>query len=304
MDSRTKIPDFLKGANMVKLNKTFISYIVLMFCIFLPTISFVPFPQQDTPLVIKEVLTQTSATYLGISPIIHVSFLILLILLYRYGQKMGKIVNAYFAILFIFFAFSQHIAETQNYGLVVITGNLAIIFVLGLFWMWEVYNPKNVYVFKRLSLWRYWVVPLAVLAFWFPVNADLTPNLSPLLLITSSFGVAFCPTAPVTIAILTLIYPKVNKHLLRITSFGGLIIGLFNVLSLFTMPGYTLWMFVLHTPLVFISLYGLLLPNLRIEPRAGFEPATYSCLVVFERYKDAWPRWRQPSRRHCYVIAP
>jgi hypothetical protein len=37
-------------------------------------------------------------------------------------------------------------------------------------------------------------------------------------------------------------------------------IGLFNVMSYFTMPGYTLWNLVVHTPLIFISLYGLLIP--------------------------------------------
>jgi hypothetical protein len=70
----------------------------------------------------------------------------------------------------------------------------------------------------------------------------------------------FCPTAPVVIALLTLIYPSVNKPLLRVTSFVGLIIGLFNVMSFFVMPGYPLWLLILHTPLIFISLYGLLLP--------------------------------------------
>jgi hypothetical protein len=42
----------------------------------------------------------------------------------------------------------------------------------------------------------------------------------------------------------------------------GLIMGLFNVMSYFIMPGYTLWNLVLHTPLIFISLYGLLISTL------------------------------------------
>jgi len=233
--------------------------IVLLLCTFLPPITSKPFPPQDTSLVIKEVIMQTSDAYSWLSPYIHVATIALLIALYRYGRKIGRVADAYFGILFLFFAFGQHIAVTENYGLAVITGNLAMILIVGLFWIWEVFTLQNEYVFHRLPFWRYWVIPFSVLAFWFPVNADLSPNFSPMLLLTSSFGVAFCPTAPIVIAILTLIYPKVNKPLLRITSFVGLLIGLFNAMSLFVMPGYTLWMLFLHIPLILISIYGLLI---------------------------------------------
>jgi hypothetical protein len=116
------------------------------------------------------------------------------------------------------------------------------------------------YVFQKLAAWRYWLLPFILLAFWFPMSAEAGPDFSPSLLLTSSFGVMFCPTAPVVIALLTLIYPNVNKPVLRVTSFVGLIIGFFNVLSFFVMPGYSLWLLILHTPLIFISLYGLMLP--------------------------------------------
>ncbi|MDH5438159.1 MAG: hypothetical protein OEX76_04580 [Candidatus Bathyarchaeota archaeon] len=242
--------------------KTLLIFAALFLCIFLPPVTTVPLTAQETTLVIRDVFIQTSVAYLWLSPVIHVATIILLIALYRYGPKMGRVVDAYFGILFLFFAFSNHIAMTENYGLVVITGNLVPVFIVGLFWMWEVFKPRNEYVFQRLQVWRYWVVPFAILAFWSPINADLSPNFSPLLLLTSSFGVMFCPTTPVVIAILTLIYPSVNMHLLRVTSFVGALIGLFNAMSLFIMPGYTLWNLILHTPLIFISLYGLLITRI------------------------------------------
>jgi len=74
--------------------------------------------------------------------------------------------------------------------------------------------------------------------------------------------VMYCPMTPLIVAVLTLIYPRVNIFLLRITSFVGLLIGLFNAMSFFMMPGYTLWNLILHTPLIFISAYGLLIPIL------------------------------------------
>jgi hypothetical protein len=82
----------------------------------------------------------------------------------------------------------------------------------------------------------------------------------------------YCPTTPVIIALLTLIYPRVNTYVLRTTSFVGLIMGLFNTMSYFIMPGYTLWNLVLHTPLIFISLYGLLIPILSKTNLSSQEP--------------------------------
>jgi len=232
-------------------------FIVLFLCVFLPPIASKPFAQQDSPLVIRDVITQT--TYLWLSPVVHVATILLLIALYLHGKKIGRIADAYFAVLFLFFALGQNIAVTANYGLAVVTGNLAIILVVGLFWIWEVYKPQNEYVFHRLPLWRYWVIPFAFLAFWFPLNADGSPNFSPLLLLTSDFGVMICPTSPVVITLLTLIYPRVNKRLLSVTSFVNLLIGMFNVMALFVMSGYTLYVLMLHIPLILTSMYGLLI---------------------------------------------
>jgi hypothetical protein len=243
-------------------NKTLLILFALLMCSFLPVLTASPFPQQDSALVIKEVLMKTSVAYLWLSPIVHIVTVALLVSLVLYGSKAGRVVDAFFAILFLFIAFSNHIAVTDKYGLAVVTGNLVSVLIVGLFWAWEVYKPQNDYVFKRLPAWRYWVLPFAFLAFWSPIDAQLNPNFNPLLLLNSSFGVMFCPTTPVVIALLSLIYPRVGTQVLRTTSFVGLMIGLFNALSYFIMPGYTLWNLFLHTPLILISLYGLLIPIL------------------------------------------
>jgi hypothetical protein len=244
---------------MKEAGKTLLILLVLLVCTFLPTLSAVPFAQQDSTLVIRDVFMQTSVAYLWLSPVIHVITVVLLVALYRYRSKIGRVADAFFGILFLFFAFGNHIAVTEDYGLVVLTGNLVPILIVGLFWMREVYKPLNEYAFQRLPAWRYWVLPFVFLAFWSPINAALSPDFNPLLLLTSSFGVMYCPTTPLIVAVLTLMYPRVNILLLRITSFVGLLIGLFNAMSFFMMPGYTLWNLVLHIPLIFISAYGLLI---------------------------------------------
>jgi len=242
--------------------RTLLILVVLLICSFIPVFATSPFPQQDSSLVIKEVLMKTSVAYLWLSPIVHVATVVLLIAMYFYGSRVSRIADAFFASLFLFIAFSNHIAFTETYGLAVVAGNLIPILIVGLLWIWEVYRPQNNYVFERLPAWRYWVLPFAFLAFWSPIDAQLNPDFNPLLLLNSSFGVMYCPTTPVIIALLTLIYPRVNTIVLRATSFVGLIVGLFNLMSYFIMPGYTLWNLVLHTPLIFISLYGLLIPTL------------------------------------------
>jgi hypothetical protein len=247
---------------MKKWTKTLLILAVFFICSFLPVFAALPFSQQDSSLVIKEVLMKTSVAYLWLSPSVHVVTVVLLVAMYLYGSRVGRIVDGFFAILFLSIAFSNHIAVTDTYGLAVVTGNLVPVLIVGLFWVWEVYKPQNNYVFERLPAWRYWVLPFAFLAFWSPVNAQLNPDFNPLLLLNSSFGVMYCPTTPVIIALLTLIYPRVNTYVLRTTSFVGLIMGMFNAMSYFIMPGYTLWNLVLHTPLIFISLYGLLIPIL------------------------------------------
>jgi len=252
---------------MRRKTKNVVIFVLLFLCTFLPPITSKPFHPQEISLVIGEVITQTSVAYLWLSPLVHVSTLVLLFLLYKYGKKIGRVADLFFGLLFLFFAFGQHIAVIERYGLAIVTGNLVMISVVGLFWIAEAFRPKNEYVFQRLPAWRYWVVPFAFFAFWFPVT-DTTPDFNPILLLTSAYGVAFCPTTPVIIALLTLIYPRVNIGLLRVTSFVGLLIGLFNAMSLFTMPGYNLWIFTLHIPLIVISLYGLIIPTLLTEENA------------------------------------
>lgn len=138
---------------MKESRKTLLVLIMLLICTFLPTLAAVPFAQEESTLVIRDVFMQTSVAYLWLSPAIHVITILLIVALYQYGSRVGRVADAFFGILFLFFAFGNHIAVTENYGLVVLTGNLVPILIVGLFWMLEVYKPLNVYVFQRLPAW-------------------------------------------------------------------------------------------------------------------------------------------------------
>jgi hypothetical protein len=238
-----------------------ILYVAIVLCAFLPVFTAIPSLPWDRPSVVLEVMLSSTMLYtLELRIVLHIVTLLLLGLLLLYAQRVGRIIAVYFGGLFLFQAFSQNITVTPTYGLAILTGNLVIIAITGVFWIWEAVRPRTEFAFRRLPLWRYWVIPFVVLAYWFPVGPGLLPYFHPLLLLTSDFAVTFCPTAPLVIALLTLFYPQVDLRLLRVTSLVGFLIGCFNILSAFVMPGYTLWMLFLHTPLIFISFYGLLLP--------------------------------------------
>ncbi len=245
-------------------------YVLITLSFFLPPITNVPFSQTETPEITVEVLKTVSGTFSLLSPFFHVTTALLVVLIYRYGNRFGRVFDVHFAALFVFLAFANNIAFTESYGPVVLTGNMVPMIAVALFWIWEAYRPQNDFTPRRLPTWRYWVVPLAILAFWFPVADDLSPDFSPLLLLTSDYGIFFCPTTPVVLAILTLIYPNHNPSLLTVTSLVGLILGFFNAMTLFIVPEYTLWMLVLHLPLILISIYGLTMGRL-VPSKPGVE---------------------------------
>lgn len=250
--------------------KTILFYVILILCSFLPLFTAIPYLPWDRGLVMFELFMTTTLSYpLWLRGVLHIVTLLLILLLIPYGRRLGRITSAYFGLLFLFYAVTQNITVLPSYGLAILLGNLVLLAVLGSFWLWEVYRPQNEYVFVRLAWWRYWSIPFLVLAFWFPYGVGLLPDFNPLLLLFSDFGVTFCATAPLIIALLTWMYPKVNRQLYTLTCFVGALIGVFNILAPVTMPGYTLWMLFLHTPLILISFYGLLLPRLLSSSEAS-----------------------------------
>lgn len=176
------------------------------------------------------------------------------------GNRVTKIFDIYVAITYILFAFLQSIAVTEKYGLGIVTVNLIMFLVVAAFWFWDVVAEKNDFTPQKRPLWKYWVIPLAFLAFWFPLNSDMMPDFNPIYLLTNVAGLTFCMMTSVYLAILTLYYPRVNTATLRVTSLVGTIIGFYNIMiDFFIDPAKLWWCGTLHIPLVIISIYALVL---------------------------------------------
>jgi hypothetical protein len=185
------------------------------------------------------------------------------------GNGMGRVFDAYAALLYLALALFQCTAVTDTYGLIVVSGNLALVLVVAMMWIWEVVVGRNDFAPRKTVLWRWWVAPLALVAFVAPISErTLSPDFRPLELLTNGSGLTFCMMTPLILAVLTLFHPTVNLALLRVSSFVGMVFGAVNLITWFVLQPSGWWMGVLHIPLAAISVYAFVLANLRGEGHA------------------------------------
>lgn len=163
--------------------------------------------------------------------------------------------NIYVGISYVLFAFLQHVAITEEYGLSIVISNIIMLLIVAASWFWDALALKNDLMPVEQPTWKYWVIPLASLAFWYPLNQDtFMPDFNLLYLFTNAAGLTFCMMTPVYLAILILHYPRINRATLRVTGLAGIIIASYNILLNFIMyPDRLWWNGVLHLPLLMIS---------------------------------------------------
>ncbi|MFB0504503.1 MAG: hypothetical protein ACETWE_11765 [Candidatus Bathyarchaeia archaeon] len=163
---------------------------------------------------------------------------------------------------YVLFAFLQSIAVTEKYGLSIITLNLVMFNVVAAFWFWEAIVQESDFTPQKKPTLKYWVIPVAFLAFWYPCDISgvlAVPDFNPIQLLTNEAGLTFCMMTPVYLAILALYYPRVNIATLRVTALVGVIIAFYNVLVNFILAPSLWWNGVLHMPLLTVSAYALIL---------------------------------------------
>ncbi|MHC1591531.1 MAG: hypothetical protein ACXQS8_05555 [Candidatus Helarchaeales archaeon] len=230
-------------------------YLILLLFWFLPFIStgsLMPWEMGD---VISEVLRTGLKPYLFLEPFLHVLIIVMIVLVIVFKNKFGRIFAVWIAVNYVLVAFLQNIALTQAHGIVILLGNLVLFLIVAGFWSLEAVQSKNDYDFQKPEAWKWWVVPLAVLAFWLPVNSLGYPDFNPLYFLISESPLAFCMITPVYLAVISFIYPGINRPTIRVTSFLGTFYGVVNI-SLGLMNLITgWWMAVVHVPLLSISLY-------------------------------------------------
>lgn len=241
------------GEKLEYLSRKWWFYLLLLLVyLFIP-----PFTSQGAPApeeigsLVSKVLAVGLEPYQWLAPFFHVGTVLLVLGLLWFGDKVTRVFSAYMGANFIFIAFAQMTAFLEGYGFVALTGGIITFSIVGIYWVWEAAAKRSIlHPPSEIPRWKYWVVPFAVLAFWSPVE----PTLNPLPLLTSFYGLAFCLTTPVFLAILSLYHPNVNVPAFRVTAFVGAFLGIVNVSLVFF--GGDPWVSgILHLPLLLISTY-------------------------------------------------
>ena len=244
-------------------------YLLFFFLFMVPPYSQTGVDRYEAPDMVVEVLSNALIySFPTLVPVLKVIPILLVIGIFVWGDRITRIFDIYVSFTYFLFAFFQHMAFTESYGFAIVLGNLVPILLVSILWIWEAIVKVNDFSSPTRTLWRYWVVPFAFLAFWSPINMEtFAPEFAPIYILTSTAGLTYCMMTPVYVGLLSLYWPKVNMATLRVTSLVGLIIGLYNMPYQFIVsPSKFYWGGILHIPLLVISLYGLII-SLRC-PRA------------------------------------
>lgn len=226
-------------------------------------------PEEWSSVIMYALSSAFIYSYSALYPIFKTIPIVLIVSIIIFRNKVTRLFNLYVAISYVLFAFGQSIAVTEKYGVAICTVNVLMFLVVAAFWAWEAKVLQNDFKPAKLPICRYWVVPLALLAFWAPMNPGTgMPHFNPAYLFTNGAGVTFCMMTPVYVGLLTIYWPRVNIPTLRVTSLVGLIIGLYNMHVNFVIrPSRLWWNGVLHIPLLTISLYGLVMSFRKLRPQ-------------------------------------
>ncbi len=190
------------------------------------------------------------------SLLLHVALLVVVAALMIRGDRASLLFDSYALIVYAILI-GQGFAFTEEYGFVILTGNVLLASLVAALWAWECMVRRNRLGGRIPDRRRLWVIPLATLAFWSPVKPVLDPYLLLKWFLAGYYGVAYCLTTPVILSILILYYPRVNKAVMRFTAFPGLVFGIYVILAAFF--GASKWSALLHVPLVVTCAYALIL---------------------------------------------
>ncbi|RCK72560.1 MAG: hypothetical protein ANABAC_1908 [Anaerolineae bacterium] len=241
-------------------------YFLLVIVAFLPLYTEIPYDPRQTSQVFNEVLQRSIEPYAAWGWVFHLLPIAALASTVWRPAMGGRALALTFGLNYLVIAATQTHAVTPNYGFTLLTGVVVACGLLAGLWLWISWKGELSLAWSRIPAWRWFLMPLAVLAFWSPMRLQgelVLPDFDPLLLLTSAnYSFAYCFVTPVFLFLLILAYPAVNRFALRVTAFNGLLYGLFN-LNWWSNPT-ARWLGVLHLPLLLLSLAALLLSHRRL----------------------------------------
>jgi hypothetical protein len=234
-------------------------YLILLLLFFIiPSYTQKGASYEDSQNVIKEVLT--NPLIYSFTPLLWASktvIVLLVLLLILQGKRISAAFATVVAVFYTGIAIFQNTAQTSTYGFAIISGNVLLMLVVAVSWIVEAVNPKSDFTPAKVSPWKSWVVPLAALAFWFPVDASgSSPQFTLANLVANGSMLTYCMVTPVVLAALIIFYPRVNLVTMRVTSYVGIMFGVTNEVEWFVLHPSMWWMGIMHIPLITMSVYA------------------------------------------------
>ena len=212
---------------LAELTRKWWLYPLLLLLFFIPTCAARNYdPRQSVDLIGQVLSAPLINAFPGLMPLAKIATVVLVVGVLVHGNKMRRAFNVYMAVLYLALALFQTAAITDTYGLVIISGNMALGLIVAMVWIWEVVARDNDFGTRERPWWRWWMAPLAVVSLLAPVDGrTMSPDFSPVRMLTNEAGLTFCMMTPVALAVLTLFHPTVNPVVLRILSFAGILLG-------------------------------------------------------------------------------
>lgn len=157
---------------------------------FIPPIATRPFDPSQAGEVVLYILSHSLVHSLApFYPLFNIVALVLLVSLCVWGNRVARVFALYAGLNYILFALLQGMAITDRYCVEIVTGNVIVMLLVAFTWLWEAVVMKGDYYLRGAWRTRLWVVPLAVLAFWYPLNPrTLMPDFNPLYLVAGPGG--------------------------------------------------------------------------------------------------------------------
>ncbi|HSB67367.1 MAG TPA: hypothetical protein VLD65_12380 [Anaerolineales bacterium] len=228
----------------------------------LPPYTDVPYDPRNTQEVIGSILRISIQPYQGWGWLFHLATLLLVLFILWQPAKAGRALAGYIGVNYLIIAAFQTHAITEEFGFALQTGALIGILAVGIMWLVVAIQNSLQLSLHHISKWKYLLLPFAFLTFWSPVKVEglsVFANFDPRLLLTSAdYGLAYCFVTPIFLLLLILFSTNHTSFTYRITAFNALVYGLFNLTHWFN-PN-TLWMGVMHLPLLILAIVAFLLP--------------------------------------------
>lgn len=187
----------------------------------------------------------------------QITMSIVFILLITLRNKFGKLFTFIVALSFLFYAVTQNIAVSQEYGLSIVISNFITMLLVSIGWFYELFTSKTKYTFRNINRKNFYLIIVAIFCFWWPLNLDTAqPNFALSGFFYSMSSISFCPMTPIFLIILILCKPSINLVTYKITAIGGIVIGFFNMVTIFHPSSFYSGLY--HIPLFAISIYAFL----------------------------------------------